>query len=73
MALASTGFHTVYLLCKEDPVEHMSTSLKITDEAGTQHQDTYDEPFFYMIYKIYLSHNYCIEKSAVQVYISLSF
>jgi hypothetical protein len=30
-------------------------------------QDTYDRTFFNMICRISFSHNYCIEKSAIQV------
>jgi hypothetical protein len=41
-------------------------------KLGYEHQDTYGETFFFTIYRIYFSHSYRIEKSAVQVYISQS-
>jgi hypothetical protein len=63
----------VYFLSKKDPVERtFFTSLKVVDMLGYEHQDTYGETFFYTIYSISFSHSYCIEKSAVQVYISLA-
>jgi hypothetical protein len=39
-------------------------------KLGYEHQDTYGETFFHTLYRIYFSHSYRIEKSAVQVYIS---
>jgi hypothetical protein len=46
--------------------------LKITAEAGTQHQDTYGKSFFCVIYMISFSRSYSIERHAAQVYISPS-
>jgi hypothetical protein len=40
-------------------------------KLGYEHQDTYGETF-HTIYRIYFSHSYPIEKSAVKVYISPS-
>jgi hypothetical protein len=37
-----------------------------------EHQDTYDNTFLYVTYRIYFSHNHHVEKSTVKVYISLS-
>jgi hypothetical protein len=35
-----------------------------------KHQILMEKTFFYTIYRISLSHNYCVEESVVQVYIS---
>jgi hypothetical protein len=43
--------------------------LNIVDEAGTQTPRNYKETFFYMIYRILFSRNFCIEKFTVQVYV----
>jgi hypothetical protein len=53
-------------LAKKDPFEHTFHQFKIVDEAGTQNKT------FYMNYRISLPHNYHVEKSAVQMYISPS-
>jgi hypothetical protein len=61
------------LLSKEDPAEeHFSPIRRSLMKLEHEHQDAYDKIFFYTIYRISLSYNYRMEKSAVQAYISSS-
>jgi hypothetical protein len=67
----STAFYVVYFVSKKGSVERIFiTSFKIIGRLKHEHNDTYDKTFFYIIYRIYFSHYYRIEKSTVKVYIS---
>jgi lipid-A-disaccharide synthase-like uncharacterized protein len=55
-SLVNPSFCLLYFLTKKDPVEFtFLTNLKIVYEAGLEHEDTYGETFFCMIYVIQFS------------------
>jgi hypothetical protein len=61
------AFSLLYFLSKEDPYQcTFITNSKTVAEAGTWTQDTYDKTFFYTIYSISISHNYCTENPLLQ-------
>jgi hypothetical protein len=73
MALISIEFFLAYFLSKKDTAQTLFSPIwKSLMKLQHEHQDNCVKKFFYTIYRISFSHNYHIEKSNVQAYISKS-
>jgi hypothetical protein len=64
----NTAFSLVYFLSKTQMNALLSPNQKSLIQE-LEHWGSSGKTFFYMIYRIYFSHNYHTEKSTVQVHI----